>query len=47
MREARRRFMDSLSIAEREDDSHAAAYCLEAMACLAVVDGEPGEALRL
>ncbi len=46
-RAARRRFMASLSIAEREHDTHATAYCLEAMACLAVVEDDPGEALRL
>jgi len=46
-RESRRWFIDSLSIAERLHDTHAAAYCLEAMACLAVVEDDPGEALRL
>jgi hypothetical protein len=42
-----RRFKESLSIAQREHDTHATAYCLEAMACLAVVEGDPSEALRL
>jgi hypothetical protein len=46
-REARRRFMDSLSIAQREHDTHATACWLEAMACLAVVEDGPGQALRL
>ena len=46
-REARRRFMVSLSIAEREHDTHATAFCLEAMACLAIVEDDRVEALRL
>jgi len=37
----------SLSIAQREHDTHANAYCLEAMARLAVVEDDPGQALRL
>jgi len=39
--------MDSLSIAQREHDTHATAYCLDAMACLAVVEDDSGQALRL
>src|SRR5439155_670968 len=46
-REAHRRFTDSRSIAEREHDTHSTAYCLEAMACLAVVENDVGEAVRL
>ena len=46
-REARRRFMDSLWTAQREHETHATAYCLDAMACLTVVEDDPGQALRL
>jgi hypothetical protein len=45
--EARRRFMDSMSIFERQHDTHAMASCLEAMACLAMVEDERSRALRL
>ena len=37
----------SLSIAQRERDTHATAYCLEAMARLAVVEDDSGQALHL
>lgn len=39
--------MDSPSTAQREHDTHATAYCLEAMACLAVVEDDIGQALVL
>ncbi len=39
--------MDSLAIAQGEHDTHATAYCLEALACLAVVEDDHGDALGL